>query len=59
MKITIEHQGHRAVVEDHMIVDICEAIDLMEQALIGAGYAPERIEGGFLIKAKQIKGEPI
>ena len=34
MKIIIEHEGHRSVVEDEMVVDICEAIDLVEEGLM-------------------------
>lgn len=57
MKITIEHENHKAVVHDEHVVDICEAIDLMEKALIQIGYAPERVEGAIVVKAKMIKGE--
>ena len=56
MKITLEHEGHKATLEDESVVDICDAIDLIERALIKVGYAPERIEGAFLVKAKQIEG---
>ena len=55
MKITVEHEGHRAVVEDDQIVDITDAIDLMEQALIEVGFNSERIEGAFLYKAQEIE----
>ncbi|MBZ0166233.1 MAG: hypothetical protein K8I00_05445 [Candidatus Omnitrophica bacterium] len=55
MKIIIEHEGHRVTLEDDAVVDVCDAIDLMEQALMGVGYAPERLQGAFLIKAKQIE----
>lgn len=57
MKITIDHEGHHVTLEDEAVVDICEAIDFIEKALQCVGFAPERIEGGFLIKAKQIKKE--
>ena len=57
MKITIDHEGHSVTLQDEAVVDICEAIDLMEKALCEVGYAPERVEGGFLIKAKQINKE--
>lgn len=57
MKITIEHEGHHTTVEDETVVDICEAIDLVEKALINIGYAPERIEGAILVKAQQIEGQ--
>lgn len=56
MKITIEHLGMKAMVEDEAVVDICEAIDLSEKAFTKVGYAPERIKGGFVIKAKEIEG---
>ena len=54
MKIIVEHEGHRAVVEDEHIVDITDAMDLMEQAFIEVGYAAERLQGAFLHKAKEI-----
>ena len=54
MKIIVEHEGHRAVVEDENIVDITDAIDLMERAFREVGYDAERLEGAFLYKAKQI-----
>ena len=57
MKITVEHEGHKATLEDETIVDICEAIDLMEQALIGVGYEPERLRGAFIVKAQEIQNE--
>lgn len=57
MKITIEHQGHKATVEDETIVDICDAIDLMEHAFIKAGYDPERLRGAFIVKARQISSD--
>ena len=55
MKITIEHEGHRSVVEDEHIVDITDAIDLMEQAFIEVGYDAARLEGAFLYKAQEIQ----
>ncbi len=55
MRITIEHEGHRIAVENETVVDICEAIDLMEKALFEIGYEPQRIQGAFLIKARQIQ----
>ena len=57
MKITIEHEDHKIMVEDEVVVDICEAIDLMERALVQVGYDPQRVEGGLVVKAQQIKGE--
>ncbi len=56
MKIVIEHEGHKVTLQDETIVDICDAIDLAEQALIGVGYDPERLQGAFLVKARQIEG---
>lgn len=56
MKITIEHEGMRAVVEDEAVHDICDAIDLMEKALLEIGYAQDRINGGLAVKVKEIKG---
>ncbi len=57
MKITIENLGHKVTVEDDTIVDICDAIDLIEKALWKAGYDKERVEGAILVKANQITGE--
>ena len=54
MKITIEHESHVAIVEDDFVVDICEAIDLVEKGLIEIGYSQERVHGAFLVKAKEI-----
>ncbi len=55
MKITIEHEGHKATLEDESIVDICDAIDLMAQAFIGVGYEPQRLRGAFIVKAEEIQ----
>ena len=55
MKIIVEHEGHRSVVEDEEIVDITDAIDLMEQAFIEVGYDAERLEGAFLYKAQEVQ----
>ncbi|MGE0268193.1 MAG: hypothetical protein AB7S78_07045 [Candidatus Omnitrophota bacterium] len=57
MKITIEHEGHKITLEDETIVDICEAIDLLEQALIKVGYDPQRLQGAFIVKARQISAD--
>ncbi len=57
MKITIEQAGHKVTMQDDSIVDICDAIDLIERALWEVGYAKERVEGAFIVKAKQINNE--
>lgn len=57
MKIVIEHEGHNVTVEDENIVDVCDAIDLMEKALMGIGYDGERLKGAFLVKARQVEEE--
>ena len=57
MKITIEYLDHKAVVEDETVVDICDALDLMEKALIKVGYQKKRIEGAYLVKAKEIEDQ--
>lgn len=57
MKITIEQYGHKVVMEDEGAVDICDAIDMIEKALWEAGYDKERVNGAFLVKAKQINNE--
>ena len=57
MKITIEHLGNKVTVVDEVAHDICDAIDLMEEALLKIGYEPERVKGGFLYKAAEIAKE--
>ena len=57
MKLELEHEGHSVTMEDETIVDICEAIDFMEQALIAVGYDPQRIHGALVVKARQIQEE--
>jgi hypothetical protein len=57
MKITIEHMGHKAEALDETVVDICDALELMETALQEAGYAKERVEGAIVVRAGQITGE--
>ena len=57
MKITLEQSGHKVVLQDDSVVDVCDVIDMIEKALWEAGYAKERVEGAFLVKAKQITGE--
>ena len=57
MKITIEHNGQRIVVEDESVVDICDAIDLVERGFWEIGFDKERVEGAILVKAKQITSE--
>lgn len=59
MKIIIEHHDHKAAVLDEDVVDVCEAIDLVQKALIKIGYSPERVAGGFLVKAKEIRDSGI
>ena len=54
MKITIEHGDQTAILEDENVVDICDAVDLMEKALVEIGYAQERVRGAFLVKAREI-----
>ncbi len=56
MKITIEHEGLKATVEDETVVDICDAIDLVEKVFQQVGFVSERIRGGFVMKAKEIEG---
>jgi len=58
MKITIEHEGMRAVVEDETVHDICEAIDLIERALLEIGYSQDRINGGLAVKVREIQDKP-
>ena len=43
MKITIEHEGTKATVEDNDIVDITQAFQLVKQALLGIGFHPDNI----------------
>ena len=55
MKITIEHEGVKIAVEDESVVDICDALDLVEKAFMKIGYQKLRIHGGFITKAKLIE----
>ena len=60
MKIIIEHEGLKTIVEDETIIDIADALDLMEVAFVQVGFLPERIQAGFLFKCRQLqvkKGE--
>ncbi|MDP2653299.1 MAG: hypothetical protein Q8Q08_04635 [Candidatus Omnitrophota bacterium] len=57
MKITVEHGGHRAVMEQEDANDICDAMDLMEKVLVKIGYSPDRVKGAFLFKAREIEKE--
>ncbi len=54
MKITIEHLGNRAVIEDESVHDICDAIEIFEKALMKIGFEGPRIDGAFLWKAGAI-----
>ena len=53
MKITIEHHDHKITVSDETVIDITEALDLIEQALGKVGYEPERIKAAYRFKAAQ------
>ena len=55
MKITIEHEGVKVMVDDESVVDICDALDLAEKAFMKIGYQKRRIHGGFITKAKLIE----
>ena len=57
MKITIEHDDHKIVVEDPDVIDICEAIELMEQALIEIGYSEDRVCGAILHRASELSSD--
>jgi len=57
MKITIEYGGNKKVVEDQDVVDITDAFDLIEKALIEIGYDSQRVKAAFLFKAEQIQQE--
>ncbi|OGX24711.1 MAG: hypothetical protein A2787_01910 [Omnitrophica WOR_2 bacterium RIFCSPHIGHO2_01_FULL_48_9] len=53
MKIIIEHEGLKAVLEDETIIDITDALDLIEVALVQVGFAPERIQAGIRFKSQE------
>jgi hypothetical protein len=57
MKIAIEHMGHTTQAVDEGVVDVCDALDLVESALRGAGYDQTRIEGAIVLRARQITGD--
>ena len=54
MKITIEHLGNKAVIEDEAAHDICDAIEIFEKALMKIGFEGQRINGAFLWKVGEI-----
>ena len=54
MKITIEHHGMKVFAEDESGVDITDALDLFEEALIKAGFMEQRIEAGFIFKGQDV-----
>ena len=57
MKITIEHLGNTAVVEDEAAHDICDAIEIFEKALMKIGFEGPRIDGAFRWKYAEIAKE--
>lgn len=57
MKITINHLGQQSEICDDDVVDICDALDLMEKGLQGVGFDQKRIEGAIVVRAKQITGD--
>ena len=54
MKITMEHLGNKAVIEDDTAHDVCDAIEIFEKALMKIGFEGLRINGAFLWKAGEI-----
>lgn len=55
MRITIEHQGMKVFVEDEEAVDITDALDMVEELLIKAGFMVPRIEAGFIFKGREVE----
>ena len=43
MKITVEHEGIVATVEDKDAVDIHQTFQLVKQVLLGIGFHPDNI----------------
>ena len=55
MKITIEHLGNKAVIEDEAAHDICDAIEIFEKALMKIGFEGPRIDAAFRWKSGEIE----
>ena len=45
MKITVEHEGTVATVEDKDAVDIHKTFQLVKQVLLGIGFHPDSVDG--------------
>ena len=55
MRITIEHQGMKVFVENEAAVDITDALDMVEELFIKAGFMVPRVEAGFVFKGQEIE----
>ncbi|MFT7538063.1 MAG: hypothetical protein ACI9F2_000203 [Lysobacterales bacterium] len=55
MKITIEYDQRRVIVENTEVIDVCDAIDLMERALIDIGYDDIRVRNAIVFRGSQIE----
>ncbi len=54
MKIIIHHEDLKTTVEDPDVIDICEALDLVERGLEEIGFSTERIQGAIHRRGKEI-----
>ena len=54
MKIIIEYDDRTITVEDPDVIDICEALDLVERGLEDVGYSAERIQGAIHRRGREI-----
>ena len=56
MKITIESNDNKISVERNT-EEISEVMELVAQALLGYGFHPDSVEGGFIEKAGRYEKE--
>ena len=55
MKITLEHEGMKVFVEDESAVDITDALDMVEELFVKAGFMVPRVEAGFVFKGREVE----
>ena len=56
MKVTIEQEGYKSVVESDNVV-ICDVLDDVIHALLGAGFQLESVQSAVISKAEEYCGE--
>lgn len=55
MQLKIEHEGRDINLEVEDVVDICDALELFESALLALGYDQARIDAAITFWSQQIK----